>query len=352
MNICFKGTGHFLPEKVQSNEDFLAHEFYTEEGEPYAHSNQEIIEKFQAITGIQNRRYIDPKMRTSDMGFEAAKRAIEDAAIDKEAIDYIIFAHNFGDIRHGETQTDMLPSLASRVKHQLQIKNSKCICYDMVFGCPGWIEAVIQAKAFIGVGMAENCLIIGAEALSRVVDHSDRDSMIFADGAGACILGRTEETSGILGHSTATFANDEAYYLYYGTGNRAEPNDNTRYIKMLGRKVYELAVVEVPKAMAECLDAASISINELKKIFLHQANEKMDEAMVKRLYRHYQTEAPEHVMPMNIRDVGNNSVATVPILFDMVRRGMYKEHQLNKGDILLFASVGAGMNLNCLLYRY
>jgi 3-oxoacyl-[acyl-carrier-protein] synthase-3 len=246
----------------------------------------------------------------------------------------------------------MLPSLASRVKHRLGIKNPKCICYDMIFGCPGWIEAVIQAKAFINSNMAKNCLVIGAEALSRVVDHNDRDSMIFADGAGACIVSATEENRGILAHSSATLANDEAFYLYFGKGNCAAPGDDTRYIKMLGRKVYELAVVEVPKAMAECLDEAEVSIQELKKVFLHQANEKMDEAMVKRLYRHYKTEAPEHVMPMNIQEVGNNSVATVPILLDMVRKGAYQEHQLSKGDVILLASVGAGMNLNCIVYRY
>lgn len=352
MNICFTGTGHFLPEKVQSNEDFLAHEFYTEDGERFPNSNQEIIEKFKAITGIQNRRYIDPAMLTSDMGYEASKQAIADAGLDQEQIDYIIFAHNFGDVRHGETQTDMLPSLASRVKHRLGIKNPKCICYDMIFGCPGWIEAVIQAKAFIGSNMAKNCLVIGAEALSRVVDHNDRDSMIFADGAGACIVSATEENRGILAHSSATLANDEAFYLYFGKGNCATPGDDTRYIKMLGRKVYELAVVEVPKAMAECLDQAGVSIQELKKVFLHQANEKMDEAMVKRLYRHYKTEAPENVMPMNIQEVGNNSVATVPILLDMVRKGAYQEHRLSKGDVILLASVGAGMNINCIVYRY
>jgi len=352
MNICFTGTGHFLPEKVQSNEDFLAHEFYTEDGERFSNSNQEIIEKFKAITGIQNRRYIDLAMLTSDMGYEASKQAIADADLDQEQIDYIIFAHNFGDVRHGEAQTDMLPSLASRVKHRLGIKNPKCICYDMIFGCPGWIEAVIQAKAFISSNMAKNCLVIGAEALSRVVDHNDRDSMIFADGAGACIVSATEENQGILAHSSATLANDEAFYLYFGKGNCAAPGDDTRYIKMLGRKVYELAVVEVPKAMAECLDKAGVSIQELKKVFLHQANEKMDEAMVKRLYRNYKTEAPEHVMPMNIQEVGNNSVATVPILLDMVRRGAYQEHQLSKGDVILLASVGAGMNLNCIVYRY
>lgn len=352
MNICFKGTGHFLPERVQSNADFLKHEFYTEEGAPFAHSNEEIIEKFQAITGIENRRYIDSHMLTSDMGFEAAKEAIKDAAIDKEHIDYIIFAHNFGDVRQGEIQTDMLPSLASRVKHLLAIQNPKCICYDMIFGCPGWIEAVIQAKAFISSGMAKNCLVIGAEALSRVVDPNDRDSMIFADGAGACIVSATETESAILSHTTSTLANEEAYYLYYGRGNHADPSDTTRYIKMLGRKVYELAVVEVPKAMAACLDEASVNIKDLKKVFLHQANEKMDEAMVKRLYRHYKSDVPEHIMPMNIKEIGNNSVATVPILLDMVRKGKYPNHQLHPGDLILLASVGAGMNLNCVLYRY
>jgi 3-oxoacyl-[acyl-carrier-protein] synthase-3 len=222
----------------------------------------------------------------------------------------------------------------------------------MIFGCPGWVEGVIQAKAFIKSGMAKNCLVIGAEALSRVVDINDRDSMIFADGAGATIVSETNDGGNILANVTTTLANDEAYYLYFGKGNKTSDKDHTRYIKMLGRKVYELAVVHVPSAMAEAIEEAGVSISEVKKVFLHQANEKMDEAMVKRLYRKFKADAPDGVMPMNIKEVGNNSVATVPVLFDMVRRNQMPEHELTKGDVILFASVGAGMNLNCIVYRY
>lgn len=286
------------------------------------------------------------------MGFFAAQKAIENAKISAEEIDYIIFAHNFGDVRHGEIQTDLLPSLASRVKNKLGIQNPKCVAYDMIFGCPGWVEGVIQAKAFIKSGMAKNCLVIGAEALSRVVDINDRDSMIFADGAGATIVSETNDGGNILANVTTTLANDEAYYLYFGKGNKTSDKDHTRYIKMLGRKVYELAVVHVPSAMAEAIEEAGVSISEVKKVFLHQANEKMDEAMVKRLYRKFKADAPDGVMPMNIKEVGNNSVATVPVLFDMVRRNQMPEHELTKGDVILFASVGAGMNLNCIVYRY
>ena len=352
MNISFLGTGHYLPTIVQPNSEFENSEFIDENGLPFATENTEIIEKFRAITGIESRRYLAPELTTSDMGYFAAKEAITDANIDKEAIDYIIFAHNFGDVRYGEIQTDMLPSLASRVKNKLGIQNPKCVAYDMIFGCPGWIEAVIQAKAFIKSGMAKNCLVIGAEALSRVVDPNDRDSIIFADGAGAAIVGASENGGDLLANITTTLANDEAYYLYYGIGNKASNNDKTRYIKMLGRKVYELAVVHVPTAMAEALESAGVAIKEVKKVFLHQANEKMDEAMVARLYKKFKATAPEHVMPMNIKEVGNNSVATVPVLFDMVRKNKLPNHQLTTGDILLFASVGAGMNLNCLVYRY
>ena len=352
MNICFKGTGHFLPEKVQSNEDFLAHEFYTEEGERYAHSNQDIIDKFQAITGIQNRRYIDPKMLTSDMGFEAAKKAIEDAAIDKEAIDYIIFAHNFGDVVKHTIQTDVLPALATRVKHGLNIKNPMCVAYDILFGCPGWIEGVIQANAFIKSGIAKKCLVIGAETLSRVVDAYDRDSMIYADGAGATIIEASDKNGEILAHASATYAYDEANYLFFGPSYSEKDKSGNNYIKMHGRKIYEFPVTNVPAAMKECLDSSGLAITDVKKIFIHQANEKMDEAIVKRFYKAYGMQMPEGIMPMNIKENGNSSVATIPTLFDMVKNGKLENHSITKGDVVIFASVGAGMNINAIIYRH
>ena len=260
MAIGILGTGSYIPNVVTKNEHFLEHDFYSNQGDRFEVDNTEIIEKFQAITGIRERRYAQDDELTSDLGYQAAKNAIEDAAIDKESIDYIIFAHNFGDVRKGENQSDLIPSLASKVKNQLQIKNPNCVAYDMIFGCPGWIEAMIQAKAFIQSGMAKNCLIIGGEALSRVVDHHDRDSMIFADGAGACILGDTQGGGEILAHHSQTFAGDETFYLYFDKSNHKENGyDNTRFIKMNGRKVYELAVVNVPEALRVCLEKSGES---------------------------------------------------------------------------------------------
>jgi 3-oxoacyl-[acyl-carrier-protein] synthase-3 len=121
---------------------------------------------------------------------------------------------------------------------------------------------------------------------------------------------------------------------------------------MQGRKVYEFALKTVPAAMKACLETCNIDIGQIKKIFLHQANEKMDAAIVKAFYRLYgYKEAPSPIMPMNIRELGNSSVATIPTLFDMVRKAALPEHRLDRGDTLLFASVGAGMNINAICYR-
>ena len=96
-------------------------------------------------------------------------------------------------MKHTTIQSDILPFLAARIKHLLKIKNPKCVAYDILFGCPGWVEGVVQAQAFIKAGMAKRCLVIGAETLSRVVDPFDRDSMIYADGAGATVIEASEE---------------------------------------------------------------------------------------------------------------------------------------------------------------
>src|SRR5690606_500537 len=107
------------------------------------------------------------------------------------------------------------PSLAARVKHALRIKNPKCVAYDILYGCPGWIEGVIQAQAFMKAGMAKKCLVVGTETLSRVVDKHDRDSMIFSDGAGATVIEAVEDEGGIISFESASFTYDEAFYLYF-----------------------------------------------------------------------------------------------------------------------------------------
>ncbi|WP_326935502.1 3-oxoacyl-ACP synthase III family protein [Flavobacterium sp. PL11] len=352
MKIKITGIGSYIPEKKISNSDFGDHVFLNEDGTAFGYPNEVVINKFKGITGIEHRRYAEDQLSSSDLAFFAAQKAIDNAAIDPETIDYIIFAHNFGDVKKGAIQSDMLPSLATRVKHKLQIKNPKCVAYDILFGCPGWIEGVLQANAFIKSGMAQRCLVIGSETLSRVVDVHDRDSMIYSDGAGASILEASNDDSGLISYESGTYAMDEANYLFFGKSYNPELDPDTRYIKMYGRKIYEFALTTVPAAMKSCLDKSGLEIDDVKKILIHQANEKMDEAIIQRFYKLYNKSVPQDIMPMSIHELGNSSVATVPTLFDLLIRGEIKDQKINTGDILLFASVGAGMNVNAFIYRY
>ncbi|MDQ8014294.1 MAG: ketoacyl-ACP synthase III [Flavobacterium nitrogenifigens] len=352
MKIKIIGIGSYIPNLEVKNTDFDKHVFLNEDGTPFGYPNEVVIKKFKGITGIENRRYAEPQYNASDLAFFAAEKAIANAAIDAETLDYIIIAHNFGDVKPGTTQSDILPSLATRVKNKLGIKNPKCVAYDIIFGCPGWIEGVLQANAFIKSGMAKRVMVIGAETLSRVVDDHDRDSMIYSDGAGASILEASTDETGLLAYESATYATDEAGYLFFGKSYNKDLDPDTKYIKMYGRKIYEFALSNVPCAMKSCLDKSGIGIDEVKKILIHQANEKMDEAIIERFYKLYDKTAPKDIMPMSIHDLGNSSVATVPTLYDLILQKKVEGHEINKGDVLIFASVGAGMNINAFVYRY
>jgi 3-oxoacyl-[acyl-carrier-protein] synthase-3 len=352
MHIKITGTGSYIPNVIMKNADFNQHQFLNEDGSAFKQKNDIIIKKFKAITGIEERRYADVNLNTSDLGFFAAEKAIADSKINPEDLDYIIVASNYGDVKHGNIQCDTVPSIAARIKHKLRIENPNCVAYDILFGCPGWIQAMIQAQGFIKAGMAKKCLVIGAETLSRVVDPSDRDSMIYSDGAGATLLEVSDTEKGILSYETASYTFNEADYINFGESFNQEDNSGTRFIKMKGRKIYEFALTNVPLAMKSCLDKSGVDIKDLKKIFIHQANEKMDEAIVERFFKLYDLEVPKDIMPMCINELGNSSVATIPTLYDIVLKENFKGHNLHKGDVILFASVGAGMNINAIVYQY
>lgn len=355
MRTVILGTGSFIPANIKTNRDFTVHDFYDERQQRIPNAATEIVRKFEQVTGIHERRYAATDINASDMATIAAIAAIRDADIDPETIDQVIVAHNFGNVNKHSIQSDSVPALASRVKQALGIRNPACIPYDLLFGCPGWIQGLIQGDAFFKAGLAKRCLVIGTETLSRVIDEYDRDSMIFSDGAGAAIIeaqGPGSGEAGILGHSTQSYVLDEVSYIHMGKSYFPDSDPRIRYLKMQGRKVYEFALKQVPEAMKACLDQSKTPITALKKIFIHQANEKMDVAIIKAFYQLFGiNEAPADIMPMNIRELGNSSVATVPTLFDMVRKGVLPEHTLTQGDIILFASVGAGMNLNAVCYR-
>lgn len=352
MTSKFIGVGSYIPTQTITNLYFKDYMFLNENGTALKQTSQITAEKLKDITGIEERKYVETDLVCSDIGLIAAQRAITDAKIDPEELDYIIFAHNFGDVRFGTIQSDAVPTLAARVKKNLGIKNPKCVAYDMLFGCPGWVESVIQANAFIKAGIAKKCLVIGAETLSRVVDLHDRDSMIYADGAGAVVIQATECDSGIMAHESASYTFQESEYIHFGKSYNNEHDPNIRYIKMFGKKIYEFALTHVPLAMKTCLEKSGEPIENVKKILIHQANEKMDEAIVHRFYKLYNMEVPAHVMPMIIQKLGNSSVATIPTLIDVLRKDEIEDHKITVGDVVIICSVGAGMNINAIVYKY
>ena len=347
-------SGSYVPSTVVKNSSFLTSEFYEANGEKIDKPNEEIVEKFKQITEIEERRYVEDEYVTSDIGSFAAEDALKTGNIDKESLDYIIVAHNFGDVTKGSTKVDIVPTLASRIKFKLGIQNPNTVAYDLPFGCPGWLQALIQANYYIKSGDAKKVLVIGAETLSRIFDPYDRDSMIFSDGAGAVVVEAVEsnEPIGILSHKTRTDAVDHAWLLKMGKSYNPVIANGEMFIKMNGRKLYEYALTTVPQLIKDAMEKAGVFLDNIKKVLIHQANAKMDDAMLKRLFRLFgKRQIPENIMPMTIAKFGNNSVATLPILFDLLLKGKLENHHLLSGDHFVFASVGAGMNVNAVIYR-
>jgi 3-oxoacyl-[acyl-carrier-protein] synthase-3 len=349
------GTGKYLPTKNIINENFLINEFYDADGKQLEKENQEIIKKFYEITTIAERRYVTDNLLTSDIGYYAAIEAIKSAAIDKEELDYIIFAHNFGDVKNAGRLMDAVPCLAARVKFKLGVKNPDTVAYDILFGCPGWLQAAIQADYLIKSGDAGKVLVIGAEILSRVSDPHDRDSMLYADGAGAAVFEarKSEYPTGILAHKTRSDTLLYSRMLYMDKSYKDDnKNEGDSFLKMNGRKLYQYAIEKVPQTIKECLEKSNIHLSEVKKALIHQANGKMDDAILNRLFSLYDIiEVPENIMPMTISWLGNSSVATIPTLLDLILKNELKPHKIEAGDPIIMASVGAGMHINVIIYR-
>lgn len=347
------GTGSYISTKVVHNKDYLKNEFFGPDGKKLEKLNEDIIKMFEEITGIAERRHVTDDLVTSDIAFFAAKDALESSGVDKENLDYIIVAHDFGDVKADNRRSDFVPSIATRVKHKLRIKNHNTVAYDLIFGCPGWLQGLIQADCYIKLGVAKRVMVIGAEVMSRVADPHDRDSMIFADGAGATIVEaiKSEEPVGVLSYADRTDTIEHAYMLWMGKSYDSNYKGSELFLKMHGRKLYEYALRIVPLVVKESLDKKGLSLKDVRSVLLHQANAKMDEAILRRLYKLYGVkEIPPYVMPMTISWLGNSSVATLPTLLDLLLKGNLKNHCLKIGDIIVFASVGAGMNVNAVVY--
>ncbi len=348
------GTGSYIPTKRVLNEYFLKSDFYGSDGKKFDKTNEEIIKGVGKITGIRERRYVADDLVTSDIAFQSAKDALESSKVDKESLDYIIVANDSSDMRADNPRSDFVPNIASRVKQKLGIENPRTIPYDISFGCPGWLQGMIQADYYLKSGDAKRALVIGAELLSRISDPHDRDSMIYADGAGATIVEAIEssEPVGILSHAGRSDTLAHAYMLRMGKSNNPDYEGNELFLKMDGHKLYEYALKLVPQIVKESITKAGLLLSDISKVLLHQANAKMDQAILERLYKLYgEKEIPSRVMPMIISWLGNSSVATLPTLLDLFLKGKIENYESRKGSVTVFAAIGAGLNVNSLVYK-
>jgi len=350
------GTGSYIPSQIISNDYFKDYVFYDPTtSQPLQKSNEEIIQKFQEITHISERRWVTDDLVNSDMAAMAIEDAYTSAGIDPETLDFIIIAHNFGDVTVGSTQIDVLPSLANKVKAKLGIKNPACICHDIVSGCPGWTQGMITADAYIRSGIYNRGVVVGTDVLSRIFDPYDRDAMIYADGSGATIVEgvESEEPTGILSHSSRSDSVNYWNLLTNGSSFNPELNGNFQYMKMAGHKLYVYAISNVPGVVKESIEKAGLQLSDIKKVLMHQANEKMDEVILKNVFKLYnEKNIPEGIMPMSIEKLGNSSTATVPTLLDLILKGKMEGQIINEGDTILLCSVGAGMNINSIVYKF
>jgi len=349
-NSIITRTGSYIPTVKVSNRQFLGNEFYGLDGTRLVKSNVDIVNKLQEITCIRERRYVEDDLNTSDIAFLAASNALDGA--NKENLDFIIVAQNLGDLKADNIKSDMVPTIAARVKHKLRIKNPFTVAYDIPFGCPGWLHGMITADYYIKSGDAKKVMVIGAETLSRVSDPHDIDGMIYADGAGATLVEATTEDAGILSHVTRSDTYDGASMMGLGRSYNPHYDGAELFIKMRGHDIYKYAVRTVPEVVKQSLDKAGYTLADVKKVLIHQANQKMDEAILARLFKLYNIkDIPADIMPMTISWLGNSSVATLPTMLDLMQREKLAHHKLHSGDIVVFASVGAGMNINSMVYK-
>ena len=216
----FVATGCSIPARLVPNEEFLDHRLFADYGKPFDPAdNPKIISKFREITGILERHYVSDDKVASDLALEAAQHALAGGGIDPESLDYLIVAHNFGDVREGNRRSDFVPSLAARVKRALRIANPGCVAYDLPFGCPGWLQAVIQADYYLRSGDAEegpgdrhgNPVAGGRPPRPRQHDLLGRRG-----GRGARGPTRAGERLGILAHAARSDTLDHARLMWMG----------------------------------------------------------------------------------------------------------------------------------------
>lgn len=367
-NSIITATGRCIPEVIVDNADFADHLFYTKQKAPEAKPTSAIIRKFVERSGIGSRRYAAPGQVASDLGAIALRHALDTSGTDIHSIDLVIGASNYGDITADRHFCDLVPNLSTRILHKAGydgVRGGSVMARDVVGACPGWLDALMLADMEIQGGTARRVAVVGAETLSRVCDPHDKDSMLFADGAGAAIVeaiagGRQE---GILGWDRELITyfdpkgsdvTDPSQYITMGPSHNPNHDQSRPYLHMIGPNVSQLAIRHVPRLIRRVLEQADVGLEDVAKFLLHQANKTLDQDMA-RAAGVAERDLIERV-PITLDYLGNASLATIPIMLDLILRkelvngGRYR-HSLKPLDHVVFASVGAGMIVNALLYR-
>ncbi|MFV0528452.1 MAG: beta-ketoacyl-ACP synthase III [Lachnospiraceae bacterium] len=308
------GTGSYAPEQVVSNHDLSA----------MVETNDAWI---QERTGVKN-RHIVREETTVSMAVLAAQRALEDAALEAQAIDLIIVSTVSSNV--------LLPCTACEV--QKAIGAVHATCFDLNAACTGFLFAYNTAQAYLAMGLYTNVLVIGAETLSDLIDWTDRGTCIlFGDGAGAVVMQAAQESEFCaVSHSDGTLGNaltcDSRHVRDWLSFD--EEQKRATYMQMDGREVFKFASRKVPESIEELLEKNLYEKAQIRYYILHQANKRIVESVAKRLGE------PIEKFPMNLMEYGNTSSASIPILLDE----MNQDGLLQPGDLIVLAGFGGGLS--------
>lgn len=323
--IAITGCGSAAPESILTN-DHLAQ---------IVETNDEWI---STRTGMRNRHIASPTESLSQLSAIASNQAIAMAGISPLDIDLIILATS--------TPDDMF---GSACKIQGLIGASNAVAFDLTAACSGFLFALITASQFISTGVHQNVLIIGADVLSRWVDWSDRTSCIlFGDGAGAAVCQRVADNRLLSFGMYSNGSQNDSLNLNYRSEDKPLVDGVTAQqgsyspISMNGREVYRFAVAKVPEAISKAMFQANLTADDIDWLLLHQANQRIMDAVAKRL------KIPQSKILSNIAEYGNTSAASIPLALNAAVR----DGRVKPGDTIAASGFGAGLTWGAAIFKW
>ncbi|MFC0015298.1 MULTISPECIES: beta-ketoacyl-ACP synthase III [Allobacillus] len=310
MNAGILGMGHFVPERILTNKEL----------EEMVDTSDEWI---RTRTGIEERRIAPDDMNTSDMAYEAAKNAMEEAEVKADEIDLILVATVTSDMG--------FPSVATQI--QARLGAFKAAAMDVSAACAGFMYGMVTGKQFIEAGTYKNVLIVGVEKLSKIMNWEDRNTcVLFGDGAGAAVMGPVSEDRGVLSFEL-------------GADGRGIPHlhqTEEDVIYMNGREVFKFAVRQMGESALNVVEKIGLTKNDVDYLIPHQANIRIMEAAREKL------DIPVEKMSKNIQKYGNTSAASIPIaLSEDVKSGNIKD-----GDLVVLVGFGGGLTWGAVAFRW